>query len=34
MGAGFISQVSQDTNFYEWFILILRFLEFFYALTR
>lgn len=32
-GAGFISQVSQDTDFYEWLIFILRLLELVYALA-
>jgi len=33
MGAGFISQVSQDTDFYGWFYLILKLVELIYALA-
>jgi len=34
MGAGLINQVSQDTDFYDWFNIILKIVELIYALTR
>jgi surface polysaccharide O-acyltransferase-like enzyme len=34
MGAGLVNLVSQDTDYHEWFLFLLRLLELIYAFAK